>query len=57
MSSHESFDEMAEEGATPGGLNEQVHRGLQASGAYDLVLDQIDAIYKRLTSTDPAPRP
>jgi pyrroline-5-carboxylate reductase len=55
--STETFDEMAEEGATPGGLNEQVHRGLLASGAYELVVDQVDAIFKRLTGTDPAPRP
>lgn len=55
--STESFDEMADEGATPGGLNEQVHRGLLASGGYELVLDQVDEIYKRLTKKDPAPRP
>ncbi|KAJ0398555.1 hypothetical protein P43SY_003384 [Pythium insidiosum] len=55
--SNETFDEMADEGATPGGLNEQVHRGLQASGAYELVIDQVDDIYKRLTGKDPAPRP
>lgn len=55
--STEAFDEMAEEAATPGGLNEQVHRGLVGSGAYELVVDQLDAIAKRLTGTDPAPRP
>ncbi|KAF1314419.1 Serine/threonine protein kinase, partial [Globisporangium splendens] len=55
--STEPFDEMAEEAATPGGLNEQVHRGLLASGAYELVVDQVDAIFKRLTGQDPAPRP
>jgi pyrroline-5-carboxylate reductase len=55
--SHESFDDMADEGATPGGLNEQVHHGLLTSGAYDLVIDQVDAIFKRLTKKDPAPRP
>lgn len=53
----EPFDEMAEEAATPGGLNEQVHRGLVASGAYELVVDQLDAIAKRLTGADPALRP
>lgn len=55
--STETFDDMAEEAATPGGLNEQVHRGLIASGAYELVVDQLDVIAKRLTGTDPAPRP
>lgn len=55
--STETFDEMADEGATPGGLNEQVHRGLLATGAYELVIDQVDDIYKRLTGNDPAPRP
>ncbi|TMW68570.1 hypothetical protein Poli38472_006038 [Pythium oligandrum] len=57
FSSTDSFDEMAEEAATPGGLNEQVHRGLLASGAYELVVDQVDDIFKRLTGNDPAPRP
>jgi pyrroline-5-carboxylate reductase len=55
--STESFDDMADEGATPGGLNEQVHRGLISTGAYELVVDQVDGIYKRLTGTDPASRP
>ncbi|OQS07706.1 hypothetical protein THRCLA_00301, partial [Thraustotheca clavata] len=40
MISHEAFHDMAEEAATPGGLNEQTHRGLTATGAYDLMLDQ-----------------
>nr|CCA14606.1 conserved hypothetical protein [Albugo laibachii Nc14] len=52
--SKEYFTEMAEEGATPGGLNEQVHRGLLASGAYNLITDQMDEIFRRLTGTEPA---
>ena len=47
---------MAHEAATPGGLNEQVHCALQDNGGYELVADQLDAIYKRLSGTDPAPR-
>ncbi|CAI5741862.1 unnamed protein product [Hyaloperonospora brassicae] len=54
--SSESFGEMAHEAATPGGLNEQVHCALQDNGGYGLVADQLDAIYKRLSGTDPAPR-
>ncbi|KAF0701183.1 Aste57867_8334 [Aphanomyces stellatus] len=57
MISHEPFQDMAEEAATPGGLNEQTHRGLVSTGAYDLLLDQVDAIYTRLTKKAPAPRP
>ncbi|DAZ96923.1 TPA: hypothetical protein N0F65_012026 [Lagenidium giganteum] len=57
LESTETFDDMADEGATPGGLNEQVHRGLQASGAYELVIDQVDGIYRRLTKKEPAARP
>jgi hypothetical protein len=56
MVSHEPFFEMAEEAATPGGLNEQVHRGLVQNGAYDLLLDQVDAIFTRLTKKTPASR-
>ncbi|KAL0589638.1 hypothetical protein ABG067_002187 [Albugo candida] len=52
--SKESFTEMAEEGATPGGLNEQVHRGLLASGAYTLITDQMDGIFKRLSGREAA---
>lgn len=52
--SKESFTEMAEEGATPGGLNEQVHRGLLASGAYTLITDQMDGIIKRLSGREAA---
>lgn len=55
--STEGFGEMADEAATPGGLNEQVHRALQGNGGYELVADQLDAIFKRLSGTDPAPRP
>ncbi|KAL3666720.1 hypothetical protein V7S43_008343 [Phytophthora oleae] len=55
--SNEGFGEMADEAATPGGLNEQVHRALQGNGGYELVADQLDAIFKRLSGTDPAPRP
>lgn len=55
--SHESFDEMAEEAATPGGLNEQVHRALLGNGGYETVVDQLDAILERLTGAKPAPRP
>lgn len=55
--STEPFDEMAEEAATPGGLNEQVHRALTANGGYETVVDQLDAILKRLTGNEPAPRP
>ncbi|CAH0513344.1 unnamed protein product [Peronospora belbahrii] len=51
------FGEMAEEAATPGGLNEQVHCALQNNGGYELVADQLDAIFKRLSGTDPVPRP
>ncbi|KDO19849.1 hypothetical protein SPRG_14949 [Saprolegnia parasitica CBS 223.65] len=56
MVSTEAFHDMAEEAATPGGLNEQTHRGLTSSGAYDLMLDQVDAIFTRLTKAAPAPR-
>ena len=56
LESTETFSDMADEGATPGGLNEQVHKGLLQTGAYELVLDQADAIFKRLTKKDPAPR-
>ncbi|RHY21058.1 hypothetical protein DYB36_004837 [Aphanomyces astaci] len=42
MISHEPFQDMAEEAATPGGLNEQTHRGLVASGAYELLLDEVE---------------
>ncbi|EEY66336.1 uncharacterized protein PITG_03900 [Phytophthora infestans T30-4] len=55
--SNEGFGEMADEAATSGGLNEQVHRALQGNGGYELVADQLDAIFKRLSGTDPAPRP
>ncbi|OWZ23593.1 Serine/threonine protein kinase [Phytophthora megakarya] len=55
--STEGFGEMADEAATPGGLNEQVHRALQGNGGYELVADQLDAIFKRLSGTEPAPRP
>ncbi|CEG35537.1 pyrroline-5-carboxylate reductase [Plasmopara halstedii] len=55
--SNESFGEMADEAATPGGLNEQVHRALDGNGGYELVADQLDAIFKRITGTDPVPRP
>lgn len=55
--SHEDFDEMAEEAATPGGLNEQVHRALTANGGYETVVDQLDAILERLSGAKPAPRP
>uniref|UniRef100_M4BH67 Pyrroline-5-carboxylate reductase catalytic N-terminal domain-containing protein n=1 Tax=Hyaloperonospora arabidopsidis (strain Emoy2) TaxID=559515 RepID=M4BH67_HYAAE len=51
-----NFGEMAHEAATPGGLNEQVHLALQSNGGYELVADQLDAIFKRLSGTDPAPR-
>lgn len=56
FNSTEPFSEMAEEAATPGGLNEQTHRGLQATGAYTLIQDQLDDIYTRLTGASPAPR-
>jgi len=56
FASSEPFNDMAEEAATPGGLNEQTHRSLVQSGAYNLLLDEVDAIFKRLTNTDPAPR-
>ncbi|TDH72811.1 uncharacterized protein CCR75_005460 [Bremia lactucae] len=55
--SNEDFGEMADEAATPGGLNEQVHRALQGNGGYELLADQLDAIYKRLSGTDPVARP
>lgn len=55
--STEGFGEMADEAATPGGLNEQVHRALQGNGGYELVADQLDAIFKRLgNGPGPAPR-
>lgn len=53
----ESFNDMAIEAATPGGLNEQTNRGLVETGAYDLMSDQLDVIYTRLTGTSPAERP
>ena len=55
--SDEPFFNMAEEAATPGGLNEQTHRAVQSNGGYDLVLDQLDAIYNRLTGSAATPRP
>ncbi|RLN78551.1 hypothetical protein BBJ28_00019720 [Nothophytophthora sp. Chile5] len=55
--STEGFGEMADEAATAGGLNEQVHRALQTNGGYELVADQLDAMFKRLSGSDPAPRP
>ncbi|CAI5712575.1 unnamed protein product [Peronospora effusa] len=55
--STERFGEMADEAATSGGLNEQVHCALQGNGGYELVADQMDAIFKRLSGTDPVPRP
>ncbi|RLN72241.1 hypothetical protein BBJ28_00019475 [Nothophytophthora sp. Chile5] len=54
--STEGFGEMADEAATAGGLNEQVHRALQANGGYELVGDQLDAMFKRLSGSDPVPR-
>lgn len=54
--STERFGEMADEAATPGGLNEQVHCALQGNGGYELVANQMDAIFKRLSGTDPVPR-
>ncbi|KAI9905199.1 hypothetical protein PsorP6_014330 [Peronosclerospora sorghi] len=54
--STEKFSEMADEAATPGGLNEQVHRALQQNGGYELVADQLDAIFKRLSGADPVRR-
>ncbi|CAI5738325.1 unnamed protein product [Peronospora destructor] len=55
--STERFGEMADGAATSGGLNEQVHCALQGNGGYELVADQMDAIFKRLSGTDPVPRP
>ena len=48
--STESFRDMAIEAATPGGLNEQTNAGLQKTGAYSLMSDQLDIIYNRLTN-------
>lgn len=54
--STEPFGEMAIEAATPGGLNEQTLKGLTEAGAFDLVADQVDNIYTRLTQKKPAER-
>lgn len=56
FASSESFHDMAEEAATPGGLNEQVHTSLTKRGGYDTVIDEIDEIYRRLAKAEPAPR-
>ncbi|KAG6620323.1 Serine/threonine protein Kinase [Phytophthora cinnamomi] len=40
--SSKGFGDMADEAATPGGLNERV---LQGNGGYGLVADQLDAIF------------
>ncbi|KAJ8555049.1 hypothetical protein ON010_g9434 [Phytophthora cinnamomi] len=57
--SSEGFGDTADEAATPGGLNEHVHRSLHGNGGYGLVADQLDAIFWRLSGTDadPARRP
>ncbi|KAG6623777.1 Serine/threonine protein kinase [Phytophthora cinnamomi] len=54
--SSEDFGDTADEAATPGGLNEHVHRSLHGNGGYGLVADQLDAIFK-LSGTDPDPHP
>lgn len=57
MDSHESFVDMAEEAATPGGLNEQTHKGLTETQVYARITDQLDLVYQRLAPEDqPAPR-
>lgn len=43
-----SFDEMAAEAATPGGLNEQVVRELTAAGVYEPIPPALDRILARL---------
>ena len=44
------FGQLAAEGATPGGLNEQALAMLRAGGACDRVREALDAILKRITT-------
>ena len=46
--SSESFADMAEEAATPGGLNEQTLRAMKETDHFDVHTDSLNAILDRL---------
>ena len=48
-----SFDELAAEYATPGGVNEQVARELREAGAYAALDRALDGAHRRLATEGP----